>query len=70
MFGKFIDWLTLRDYERVKKSAFRGIIGRYTRGNVSIQEGRYLTLEDVAALGTTGDMAAQNIRKIIQKNAH
>jgi hypothetical protein len=66
MFGKFIDWLTLRDYEAVKKSAFRGIIGRYTRGNVAIQEGRYLTADDLTALGQTGDLAASNIRKLIQ----
>ena len=66
MFGKFIDWLTLRDYEREKKSAFRGIIGRYTRGNVAIQEGRYLTADDIMALGKSGDLAAQNIRKLAQ----
>jgi hypothetical protein len=66
MFGKFIDWLTLRDYERTKKFAFRGIIGRYTRGNVAIQEGRYLTADDVKALGQAGDLAALNIRKLVQ----
>jgi hypothetical protein len=66
MIGKFIDWLTLRDYERVKRSAFRGIIGRYTRGNVAIQEGRYLTADDIKALGQAGDLAALNIRKLVQ----
>jgi hypothetical protein len=68
MFDKFVNWLTLRDYETEKKNAFRGVIGRYTRGNVSIQEGRYLTAGDIRKLGEAGDVSAQNLRNMLQSS--
>jgi hypothetical protein len=66
MFDKFVNWLTLRDYDDEKKIAFRGIIGRYTRGNISIQQGRYLTTSDILEVRKAGDKAAQNLRNLLQ----
>lgn len=66
MFDKFVNWLTLRDYDAEKKIAFRRIIGRYTRGNISIQQGRYLTTSDILEVGKAGDKAAQNLRNLLQ----
>ncbi|MGL4490220.1 MAG: hypothetical protein ACRCU5_12335 [Rhizobiaceae bacterium] len=66
MFDRFVNWLTLRDYDSEKKVAFRGIIGRYTRGNISIQQGRYLTRSDIEKLGKEGDKAAQKLRILLQ----
>ncbi len=62
MFERLINWLTLNDYDTAKAMAFRGVVDRYTRGNVAIQEGRYLTAADLKQLGKQDDKASANIR--------
>jgi hypothetical protein len=64
MFEKFVNWLTLRDYEREKEAAFRGVVSRFTRGNIAIQDGRFLTASELAELGRAGDIAAAELRQL------
>ena len=62
MFRKFVNWLTLHEYEREKQEAFRDVVSRFTRGNIAIQEGRFLDSSELRELGAEGDAAAARLR--------
>lgn len=53
--GRLYDWLTLKDYLRSDREATVQVVKRYSRGNVSVQAGRFLTEEEMAA--RAADMA-------------
>lgn len=53
--GRLLDWLTLRDYERADEAATIQVVKRYSRGNVNVQGGRFLTAEEMDA--RAADMA-------------
>lgn len=52
---KFFKWITLRDYEEAMEGAKRRIIGRFSRGNILIQNRRYLNEDDAARVVRRGD---------------
>ena len=54
------DWL-FRKYEVEKIDALRTIVARFSRGNVSVQQGLYLTEEQLVALSRKGDAAIENL---------
>ena len=66
MFRRLHDWLTLRDYDRARETALRGVVARYARGNIAMQEGRFLTKADMAELRREGDAAAERLRRKIR----
>ncbi len=58
-------WLTLADYDEASEAATELVIKRYTRGNVSLQNGWYLNERDLTKLSEQGDKAAARIRAAI-----
>lgn len=66
MFKRLIDWLTVKDYERELDDIRRGIVARYSRGNVAMQQGRYMTEEDLDDLRARGDAAAARLRRLVE----
>ena len=65
MFKRLTDWLTVKDYERELDAIRRGIVARYSRGNVAMQQGRYLTADDLDTLRARGDDAAARLRRLV-----
>lgn len=51
----FFHWLTLRDYDQAKAEGQRRTVGRFSRGNVLTQNGRYLNDDDVECIVRKGD---------------
>lgn len=49
------EWLLLRDYERTRRRALADVIKRYSRGNVSVQNGSVLDDVALAELRSLGD---------------
>lgn len=54
MFGvhalrRLFDWLTLRDYEQADDAATVQVVKRYSRGNVNVQGGRFLSAAEMEA---------------------
>lgn len=64
MFDKLRRWLSLADFSQAKDQAFRAIASRYSRGNVPVQDGRYMTDEDLDALRIEGDRACARLRAL------
>lgn len=60
--SEIMDRLLLGGYEAAKKDATRKIVARYARGNIAVQEGRYLDEEDLKELRAAGDKAMRKIR--------
>jgi sialic acid synthase SpsE len=44
------EWLTLEDYEIAKRKAERDVVARFSRGNVAIQNGHFLSKNDIQIL--------------------
>lgn len=59
-------WFTLNDYREASEQATRQVVKRYTRGNVSTQNGWYLNENDMADLSRRGDEAADRLRKFVR----
>lgn len=56
------EWLG-RSYEVEKADLVRMVVGRFSRGNVSVQQGLYLTRHELVELGRKGDEAIANLQK-------
>jgi hypothetical protein len=65
MFDRLRDWLALADYEDAKKAATDDLIARFSRRNVSIQNGWHMDDDDIHTLSLEGDRALESITKII-----
>ena len=64
MFQRLKDWLAVKDYERELDAIRRGIVARYSRGNIAMQQGRYMTEDDLNDLRKRGDAAAARLRRL------
>lgn len=51
------DWKTLDDYERAKQRATARIVRRQSRGNVSAQDGWYMTDDELRLKSKEADKA-------------
>ena len=60
---KLARWLSLRDYDRAKNDATESIIRRQTRGNVSAQNGWYITPGKLVSLSQQADKDMESLRK-------
>ncbi len=58
-------WFSLADYEEASEQATQQIVKRYTRGNVSVQNGRYLNEKGLSDLSAQGDKAAARLSRKI-----
>lgn len=63
MFNKLTDWATLGDYDRAKDAATDKIIRRQARGNVSVQNGWYMTDEQLQKRSRKADTALASLRR-------
>jgi hypothetical protein len=62
------NWFTLADLDEEKQTNARSIISRYSRGNVSFQNGFVLRENDLRLLSKEGDEAMDRLNKYAQKN--
>lgn len=60
--SEILDRMLLGGYEAAKKDATRRIVARYSRGNVAVQQGRYIDEDDSKELREAGDKAMQKLR--------
>jgi len=60
---KLLNWLNVRDYADAKQRSATNIVGRYARGNVSIQNGWFLDRSGLDALSASGDRAIASLKK-------
>jgi len=70
MFSKLCNWLALADYQEEKDRATDAIIARFSRRNVSVQNGWHMDDRSLEELSLEGDRAMNNISNIIAKQAH
>ncbi|MCX7899847.1 MAG: hypothetical protein N2444_07175 [Methylocystis sp.] len=70
MFAKLWSWLTLADYQEEKDRATNEIIARFSRRNVSAQNGWHMNDRTLEELSLEGDRAMANIASIIAKQTH
>lgn len=61
---------SVADYDKANEEASRRIVARYSRGNVRVQDGRYLTTEDLRDLTARGDEAARKLRAMLAERAN
>lgn len=70
MFAKLRDWLALADYDAAKKNATDELIARFSRRNVSIQNGWHLDDEALHKLSVEGDRAIARISELVAASGH
>ncbi len=63
MLNNLIDRIFYGGYETANCTAVERVVSRYTRGNTSIQFGRYITTENMEELRANGDRAAARLAK-------
>lgn len=59
----FYQWITLHDYESAKDEGTERVIKRYSRGNTSIQNGWYVTEDELKKLSVKGDRAMASLER-------
>ena len=64
MFKRLRDWLTVQDYWDAKDAMYRDVMARYSRGNIAMQQGRFMLQADLERLQREGDAAAARLRKL------
>lgn len=60
--ASIFEWLSAEDIARAQHEAVHRSVMRFSRGNTSVQEGRYMTQSDLDKLRTKGDKAHQRIK--------
>ncbi len=61
--SSFVDWITVRDYDKAKEASERELVARLARGNVLLQLGHYITAEDASEITRLGDLAMDRLNK-------
>jgi len=67
MTSGLFDWLALRDYDKAKKLSTDKIIRRQARGNVSVQNGWYMTRPELMALSRQADKHMENLHRLLSR---
>jgi hypothetical protein len=65
MLRRVAAWLRLDDYEARKEADTRRIVARFARGNVALQQGHYLTAEELARRSKAAVASFQRIEKAL-----
>lgn len=60
---QLFDWLMVRDYEAAKHQAAKRTAARYSRGNVSVQNGWFMDSAGLKQLSAAGDLATRRIKQ-------
>lgn len=66
-FTRLHDWLTLKDLDMALEDARMSVIKRYSRGNVSVQNGGILDEDGLATLQRNGNSAVSILEKSQRK---
>jgi hypothetical protein len=53
-----------RDYEARKREIESGVVARFARGNVLVQDGHYMTEDELRKLSKEADCALERLEKI------
>lgn len=69
LINRAYEWFTLADYESAKVEATNKVVRRYTRGNVSAQNGWFLSDSDLRKLSIEGDSALARLKKKVGQSA-
>ncbi len=59
---QFFDWLSVKDYVAAKERATVETVARYSRGNVSVQNGWFLDEAGLRKLSAAGDRAMLRLK--------
>jgi hypothetical protein len=65
MFRRLYEHLTLADYDAANENATKQIIKRFTRGNISLKNGLFMTRRSMNDLSERGDRAVARLQKKI-----
>lgn len=65
VFRELWQWLTMADYQVAKDKAALDVVKRYSRGNVSTQNGWLLDDEGLRALSAKGDRATAKLKRLL-----
>ena len=60
-FSHIINWFLARDYQNAKDRNTKEVVSRYSRGNVRLQSGRFLTRERLNRLRNEADKALSKL---------
>lgn len=60
--SKILDHILLGGYEAAKEEATRQVVARYSRRNISAQNGYFIDQKGLQLLHKAGDKAMRNIR--------
>jgi hypothetical protein len=60
---RVLDWLRVRDYAVEKQKSAVKVAARYSRGNVALQNGWFLTRSGLEKLSADGDTAMKQMQK-------
>ena len=63
MFRKIYENLTLADYEAAKEAGTTLVVKRFSRGNIFLNNGMFLTRNGLNALSKRGDRALSILKK-------
>ena len=64
---RFWEWLTFADYDAAKEQAVSDVITRYSRRNVSSQNGWVWDEDGLADLSSAGGAATKDLKNMISK---
>lgn len=60
-------WLGLEDYAARKKAAVNRVVRRFSRGNVALQYGKYVTEAELKTRSEAAVKSMANIEKMISR---
>lgn len=63
-----LDWLAMEDYERAKQMETQRIVRRQSRGNVNVQNGWYMTRDELLVKSRKADAAMGRLRSAFVSN--
>ncbi len=67
MFLRLPAWLGLADYEARKRAAANRVVRRFSRGNVALQQGKYVTEAELKARSEAAVTSMANIERMINR---
>lgn len=62
-----MNWTSLADYDAAKEQATVDVVARFSRGNVSVQNGQVLDEADLRKVSTEGDQALAKLDRLRTK---
>ena len=60
-------WLGPEDYVLRKAAAARAVVRRFARGNVALQEGRYVTADELKRRSEAAVVSMANIERLMDR---